>query len=264
MNLTKLWKYTTLQARLIRFRLHYPKQDLVIVTGANHTHFLSLCQFLLSVIKFEPHIPIFIYDLGLHEDQRATLETISEGLIRSKILNFDFANYPPHVNIDDMAGQYAWKPIIISEVAQFTNGNVLWCDAGNVLKKRLKLLNRIISKNGFYSPLSAGSIQQWTHPGMLDFLQTPDVYLSKRNLAGGLVGIKTDNALTQLLLQQWLDCALNVKCISPQGSSRENHRQDQSALTNIAYKLGFAQQIFRQGIGANVSAIGLELQCDIE
>jgi hypothetical protein len=236
----------------------------VIVTGANHTHFLSLCQFLNSVKEFEPQITIFIYDLGLELDQSATLKSICNGLVHSNILEFDFAQYPIHVNIENMAGQYAWKPIIINEVVRITNQNVLWCDAGNMLKKPLHLLRKIISKNGFYSPFSSGDIKQWTHPGMLQFLKTPNEFLIQRNLSGGLVGIGANHALAHSLLQRWYQCALNVDCISPPGSSRENHRQDQSALTNIAYSLGLAQQILRKGIGDNVSAIGFHLHCDID
>ena len=38
---------------------------LVVVTGADSSHFKSLCQFLTSLIKHVPDIKVIVFDLGL-------------------------------------------------------------------------------------------------------------------------------------------------------------------------------------------------------
>lgn len=37
------------------------------------------------------------------------------------------------------------------------------------------------------------------------------------------------------MLNDWRDCALEKECISPEGSNRTNHRQDQSVLSILAH-----------------------------
>lgn len=36
------------------------------------------------------------------------------------------------------------------------------------------------------------------------------------------------------LARPWYECSITRQCIAPDGSSRENHRQEQSALTILA------------------------------
>lgn len=40
-------------------------------------------------------------------------------------------------------------------------------------------------------------------------------------------------------LQAWNDCSHVMECISPRGSDRSNHRQDQSAWTVLAHMYGY-------------------------
>jgi hypothetical protein len=53
----------------------------------------------------------------------------------------------------------------------------------------------------------------------------------EKNCHGALVGLDTSQPAVRRLLAAWLDCALHVECIAPQGAHRGNHRQDQAALT---------------------------------
>ena len=40
------------------------------------------------------------------------------------------------------------------------------------------------------------------------------------------------------VLDPWLDCCLNARCIQEPGLSRKNHQYEQAALTVVAYKFG--------------------------
>ena len=45
------------------------------------------------------------------------------------------------------------------------------------------------------------------------------------------------------MIQAWAACAHDAFCIAPPGSSRANHRQDQSALSILAARFGYAEHI---------------------
>ena len=67
------------------------------------------------------------------------------------------------------------------------------------------------------------------------------VWQSKRMCNGALIGFRKDDAAYEMVLKPWVQCAINSKCIIPKGSSRMNHRQDQSALSVLvdrAFGLG--------------------------
>ncbi len=46
--------------------------------------------------------------------------------------------------------------------------------------------------------------------------------------------------MVRRLLDEWLECAADMKCIAPAGVSRKNHNFDQSALSILFWKHGFA------------------------
>lgn len=45
------------------------------------------------------------------------------------------------------------------------------------------------------------------------------------------IGMKSPSKFIEEVIQSSLDCALELDCIAPKGSSLENHRYDQSALS---------------------------------
>ena len=60
--------------------------------------------------------------------------------------------------------------------------------------------------------------------------------LKKSNLTGGLIGVNTSNKNAIKLVKKWEKYSLIQECIAPQGSSRKNHRQDQSILSILKYQ----------------------------
>jgi len=49
--------------------------------------------------------------------------------------------------------------------------------------------------------------------------------------AGAFLGFRKGSTAYSKILPMWLSCAMDKACIAPEGSSRRNHRQDQSSLT---------------------------------
>ncbi len=202
-----------------------------IVTAASHNHYHCLKNLLFSLYLFEKKTPTFIYDIGLKPEEARELKNSGYTLRR-----FPFEKYPPHVDIRVARGQYAWKPIIVADLLVEFGGSVLWLDAGNIVRRPLRGVRKVLSQFGIYSPLSPGTVSKWTHPGTLKYLAASDGLLAKRNRNGAVVGLRSGHPGCDELAQAWKRCALDPACIAPVGSSRDNHRQDQAVLTVLMYQ----------------------------
>jgi hypothetical protein len=140
---------------------------------------------------------------------------------------------------------------------------VIWIDAGTELGRRLSILLlglNSFQEDGFISSTTTGSMQQWTHEGMLNWFEANELLIlsetshqsadisdilnrtskvrtmferekKSSNCNGAFVGFKYDSDARRDIVPTWNKCAHDISCIAPPGSSRRNHRQDQSALT---------------------------------
>lgn len=206
-----------------------------IVTGASQNHFKSLCQFLYSLHSSQ--LPFtHVWDYGLSEESVVHIHTVFSGAIVHK---FPFDHYPSYFAINREAGQYAWKPVAIYLTAlEVMEGVLLWCDAGNRCNGSFAIVHDVICRQGLYSPISADTMLKWTHPGCLRWFGIeygdPLLELSPRN--GAIVGFDLGNERAWQVLEEWAELAQQKKCIAPAGSSRENHRQDQTVLSILYYR----------------------------
>ena len=224
------WIFTALP----RFWPRNVQLPLSIITGADSTHEKSLVQLLASISVHEPLARVTVWDLGLSYQARQKIITMSWDL-----KTFDYADYPSYFNIKIDAGQYAWKPIIISETQTKPGEIVLWLDAGCVLRGQLRWLRKMSKTMGFFSPSSAGTLEDWTHPATLRFLDFDADSSLHNNLNAAIVSYCTDNAKGMDLIAEWARCAREPECIAPQGANRSNHRQDQAVLSVLATQFGF-------------------------
>ena len=224
----------------LRYRFISPVNDFIILTGADSSHFRSLKQLLKSVLQYEKTPSIIVFDLGLAERERKELLSIFPTI---QLRIFDYSQYPGYFSIKIKAGEYAWKPIIISDILKEFRAAVCWMDAGNVLTGSLTMIRKIINSIGLYSPRSSGTIRDWTHPKTLEFMKVSEEILDMRNVNGACIAVnpRIDKAMT--IINQWRKCALIRECIAPEGSSRENHRQDQAVLSVLIHQAGMTKQM---------------------
>jgi hypothetical protein len=204
------------------------RDEFVMVTGADRTHFKSLCNLLRSAAKWEPGMRCIVFDLGLEPDQRSAL---AAEFPAREVRRFDYSRYPDYFNIRVNAGEYAWKPVIFSEVFEECRCGVAWLDAGDLLYEPLHWMRKVVQVFGFYSPLAKGSIAEWTHPATLAYLKASPAIGGKPNLAGYCVAANYRSLKARRFVERWKECALIRECIAPPGSSRYNHRQDMSVLS---------------------------------
>ncbi|MGB7537545.1 MAG: DUF1647 domain-containing protein [Anaerolineales bacterium] len=222
------------------------RDEFVMVTGADRTHFKSLCNLLRSVEKWEPGMRCIVYDLGLDPDQRSAL---AAAFPAREVRRFDYSKYPEYFNIRINAGEYAWKPVIFSEVFEECRCSVGWFDAGNLLTGPLTHMRKVVQWQGFYSPFAKPHVADWTHPGTLAYLNVEKWIYTKTNLAGYCVAANFRSSKARVFVERWRQCALVKECIAPEGSNRYNHRQDMSVLSILAYQIGLPLLLSRFLLG---------------
>ena len=199
----------------------------VIVTACSSNHFVPLTRLLLSIRRHEPTLPIILYDLGMTPEQAEWVKGVNGVVYRV----FPFRNWPPHVALERES--YSWKPIIISQVMKKDEANVVWMDAGNQLRAPIydAIHKYWADYRGFYSSTSSGDLKLWTFPATLKALNVPDTLLTNPNCNAAFLGFSVE--VYESLVAPWVKCALDANCIVPEGSSRDNHRQDQAVLSCI-------------------------------
>lgn len=206
----------------------------VIVTGIDSTHFKSLLQLFRSIGSYAEDFETVVWDLGLTKDE---VETLKDFPVTVK--TFDYSQYPPHMDVKVGCGAYAWKPIIINDTFDEEGQSVCWIDAGALLIGTLDPILKITEENGIYAALALGTIEEWTHPDTLKYMETPKEVASKPMFASGFVTINKDNEKAVSLLRKWRELALVKECIAPSGSSvNKHHRFDQSIFAILLSQSG--------------------------
>lgn len=209
----------------------------MFITAADSSHIESAINCINSIKKRSNAEKIIFWDLG------CTFEEIE----KIKALNvtyrvFPYNEYPDFYNIKIDAGKYAWKSSIIKKSIDEFNLPCIWFDAGNILKSPNRIIKTLIT-NGFYSPYSAGRVKDWTYKTVINHFKDVKNIHKKKNLNGACVCFNPMNNLAMRLLKDWEIMSSNINLISPKGSSRLNHRQDQSLLTLLAYKYDLVKRI---------------------
>ena len=217
------------------FRANLNNKEFKIITISDTHFFDALTNLLSSIQKYEPTIEVVIIDIGLTEKQLVFLKNN----FSYKIKKFNFDNFPiffKDYDSDGKLGSYAWKaPALFNEFYK-SEKNIIYLDAGCELRKSLNSLKFIILKNGFYSPESSNNIEYWTHPQTLKIMKANKNLLRKRNFSSGIVGMAIDNEINQMIIEDWAKFSQIKDVIAPKGSSRKNHRQDQSILNILVHQ----------------------------
>jgi len=211
---------------------------MIVITGASDNHFLTLINFINSFIKYNIKDKLIVYNLGLNDGNWNYLKNKYNDYLYITYKIFDYSKYPEWFNINIGAGQYAWKPTIIyNESLELPNEILLWMDAGNLILENLIKLENFIEKNGIYSATTAGTIKDWTHPLTIKFMKCSYIHAVNRN--GACIGFNLNIKFAKDLLEEFYNYSQIKDCIFPEGSSRQNHRQDQAVLTILFYKYCF-------------------------
>jgi hypothetical protein len=161
---------------------------------------------------------------------------------------FDYSLYPEHVDLKKYNGlycSYAFKPIIIFNEANIPENKdniLLWMDSANQFNINTVLsIYNIVKEQGIYSPISSSEntieVIELNHPTTVKILGLTE-YEHKNNLkniSANVIAIDYSSKTGFDILNNWYNFSLNKNIIMPDGSSRNNHRQDQTILSILMY-----------------------------
>jgi len=186
---------------------------------------------------------LIIYDYGLNENNLNKIIKYKT-LYGFEIVKFDYCNYPEHVDLDKYTGvhcNYAFKPIsIYNTCLENPNKKIIWMDcANNFNSTAINDILNILQNQSIYSPICCkiGSIEsiELHHIDVIRHFELEnDIHLIPQR-SGCLFGVDYSSICGKNIVNDWYNCSLNKNIIAPEGSSRNNHRQDQSVLTMLMY-----------------------------
>ena len=223
-------------SNLFRYKKLYD-DNILFVSAAEKNYFSKLIVLIESFLSHSK-CRIIIYDIGLEKNQ---VEKLTKEYPNIEIRSFDFKKYPEFISqyFDDKLGNYAWKPIIVNEVLIEFKSKVVWLDAGNLITSKIIFLKISLTALGLVVPVSSNRIVDWTHSKTIEHIGLNNKFLNSNNYASGLIGLDYNFSIAKQISSKWSDFSQIQECISPIGSSRENHRQDQAVLTLLLYKYIF-------------------------
>jgi hypothetical protein len=202
-----------------------------IVTGVSTEYFRGLTNLVASIQVWHPRAMVTIFDLGLASLERSVIERWNNVEIRWN--NAHDARAPFLQNLSACA----WKPFVLMEsLDAFGDAGFLYVDAGSDVRGSLDPLFQIISVDGLF--LVGGQdvdMARWCHHDMYTAFGLPENAFEQRpSYSGGTQGYRNTEE-SRRIIRRLVDCAGDLYCLAPSGSSFANHRYDQSALSIIAY-----------------------------
>ena len=135
---------------------------------------------------------------------------------------------------------FAWK------------GVTFWIDGGSVIRDGISREVTSVRHNGVYTPVSSGSVGRWVHPAMMRFLKehgmiSREISPSEGMGCGGhLIVNYANKTVVNRFMIPYRQCAFTEKCITPRGSTMENHRQDQSFVSVMMHALNVNRAMNKQ------------------
>jgi hypothetical protein len=219
--------------------------DYLIIIVADDRYIKTLINFIETyTLDFSK---LTIYNVGFNETNLNLIKSMNE---RYNFIFKQFCcdNYPEHTNPNIYNGlmcSYAFKPIIVYQEAilkENANKILILMDVAN--RFDINAINKIllsVKKNGIYSPISAyaNTIEsiELNHIKTVSYYGiSRDEHINKlTSISSGLVAIDYNSKSGFEILNDWYKGSLNKDVILPEGSSRNNHRQDQTVLSILMY-----------------------------
>lgn len=218
--------------------------DYLIISGCNDNYILTMIDFIKKYSENQLDFnKLIIYVYSLNETNLNKIIKY-KNLYSFEIVKFDYSNYPEHVNLDKYTGlqcNYAFKPIsIYNACLENPNKKIIWMDSANRFNSTsINDILNILQNQYIYSPIACrkGSIEsiELHHIDVIRHFELEnDIHLIPQR-SSGLFGVDYSSICGKNIMNEWYKCSLNKNIIAPEGSSRNNHRQDQSVLSMLMY-----------------------------
>ena len=218
--------------------------ELIVLTGLNDKYINNLKQLVGSMVLYNPTGTIEIVDLGLSNQSIAAIKAWTTPTMNITIIPFHFEKYPPHVH--DLS-TYAFKILAIQEGLTRHPSGLLWIDAGRVTRTLSRAWREIASDEGMFFlallPTSSGihpfpwGNSAYHHNETMKRVGLESVNVKQTQCDGAVQGWSKHGSFYNKAFPMLVKCALDVHCITPIGSNRQNHLQDQTVLNAVFSKL---------------------------
>jgi hypothetical protein len=208
-----------------------PVQDMVIITGADDAYFDGLRNFAASLKYWAPQHKLVVYNLGMtdsHLDKIKRWSNVLELAWQDGIPS----TYPPHVH---KLHTYAWKSLAINETVHKYR-SIFWLDAGATFTGPITPIQDIIHQHGMFLVHGQDNdMKRLSHPDTYKwFGKNKNTFPAVPHCAGGIQGHVYPSRYIDTIVVPNAKCALDVKCIAPEGANMGNHRFDQTSLSILA------------------------------
>jgi hypothetical protein len=206
----------------------------VIVTAADEPFWRCLHQLLRDIERrrFQLGHTILAYALGLAPQTRARL---ARRFPWCRFPRFRFEDYPPHVAVKESS--YAWKPLILAELAAAGGAPILWLDSASLFRTHdLGFLWDIIRREGIYVTRGQTPLRQRCDPLTLQALNVPASIRRRPEIAAGVIGFDPSNPQIRGLVEVWARHARIPGHIMPRQPRFSWHKPEQALLSILFYR----------------------------
>ena len=224
---------TTISVDVKRPIRDYERPLLITAASERYVKRRMLENLIGSLHFWEPSSTIVVYDLGFTPESRSKVLRWRDVELRdlapavTRVLN----ETPPHTL---QASSYAFKALVIQD-ALLTARSVLWIDANCEARRPLDEVFYLLQEKGHFlveHPYRFPTVQ-FHHPDAVSQLGCVVEDFSRQHCATTFVGVQRGSWFATEVLPRLVACMRDPTCVNPVGSSRENHRQEQTALNSI-------------------------------
>jgi len=211
----------------------YERPLLVTAASERYVQRRMLDNLVGSLHFWEPNTSIVVYDLGFTPASRSKVLSWLNVELRDlapavqRVLN----ETPPHTL---QASSYAFKALVIQDALR-TARSVLWIDANCELRRPLDEVFYLLQEQGHFlveHPYRFPTTQ-FHHPDAVARLGCFIEDFARQHCATTFVGVVQGSWFSTEVLPRLVECMRDSECVNPIGSSRDNHRQEQTALNSI-------------------------------
>jgi len=212
----------------------------IIITASNALFYNSVLTLVASIHRESLDLvdQIFVFDLGLKENQRDRLNGLS---------NVSVVNFPEGVDIEPK--QHVYKCYAV-HWGKDHGKNIFWLDAGVMLLQSIDEIYNIIDKEEIFLVGDHHLNRDFTHNECREIMSASETELNDVQLSSGILGYKSGGKY-QSLINEAYDFSQIDGCVK---GDHQRHRHDQSVYSILASRYGCKKyDITRYGYFTNVS-----------
>lgn len=216
--------------------------DMVIITAASSSMFPSLNNLAASARKWAGEYRMVVYNLGLEPSQMQKIKdwrnTVDirwlEGFPPRQEFSYLPSQVPPLPLHLPAVNNRAWRPMVIYDAINEYK-NIFYIDCGATITGPIDPAVRIARRTGaFYVKSPEKDLMEKSAMVADYFGKDKAAFAGKQHFLPSVQAHIMPSKFYDTVIVPNVECALDPRCITPDGASAENHRYDDSSLSVLA------------------------------